>query len=79
MLYQHDRVSSRARKRQCALHDDYLEDLTDAILFAHPQVLDEEGRGLVWTGDPGLASSATVPCHGEERRRASTRFDRDTV
>jgi dTDP-4-amino-4,6-dideoxygalactose transaminase len=47
MLRQHGRVSYRALKRQFAIQDDYLEDLKDAILFAHPEVLDEEGRGLV--------------------------------
>src|SRR5690242_17372911 len=49
MLHQHGRVSYRALKRQFALDDDYLADLTEAILFAHPQVVDEGGRGLVWT------------------------------
>jgi class 3 adenylate cyclase/tetratricopeptide (TPR) repeat protein len=58
MLHQHGRVSYRALKRQFAIQDDYLEDLKDAILFAHPEVIDEEGRGLVWTGDTGTASSA---------------------
>ena len=59
MLHQHGRVSYRALKRQFAIPDDYLEDLKDAILFAHPQVIDEQGRGLVWTGDAGTASVAT--------------------
>jgi len=59
MLHQHGRVSYRALKRQFAIQDDYLEDLKDAILFAHPEVIDEEGRGLVWTGDAGTASAAT--------------------
>src|SRR5499426_851916 len=58
MLHQHGRVSYRALKRQFAIQDDYLEDLKDAILFAHPEVLDEEGRGLVWAGDTGTAFSA---------------------
>jgi len=58
MLHQHGRVSYRALKRQFAIQDDYLEDLKDAILFAHPEVSDEEGRGLVWTGDAGSASVA---------------------
>lgn len=47
MLHQHGRVSYRALKRQFAIDDDYLEDLKEAILLAHPQVVDEEGRGLV--------------------------------
>jgi len=59
MLQQHGRVSYRALKRQFAIQDDYLEDLKDAILFAHPEVIDEEGRGFVWTGDAGTASAAT--------------------
>jgi class 3 adenylate cyclase/tetratricopeptide (TPR) repeat protein len=58
MLHQHGRVAYRALKRQFALDDDYLADLKEAILFAHPQVRDEEGRGLVWTGDAGPAVTA---------------------
>ena len=58
MLHQHSRVSYRALKRQFGIDDDYLADLTDAILFAHPEAIDEAGRGLVWMGDPGPTSSA---------------------
>jgi hypothetical protein len=49
-LQREQKVSYRALKRQFDLDDDYLEDLKDAIFFAHP-VVDEAGRGLVWTGD----------------------------
>jgi len=41
MLHRHGRVSYRALKRQFAIPDDYLADLTDAILFAHPQVTEK--------------------------------------
>src|SRR5262245_49918682 len=51
MLQRRGRVSYRAMMRQFALDEAYLEDLKEAILFAHPQLIDEEGRGLVWTGD----------------------------
>jgi class 3 adenylate cyclase len=51
MLQRRGRVSYRAMMRQFALDEAYLEDLKEAILFAHPQIIDEEGRGLVWTGD----------------------------
>ena len=61
MLHQHGRVSYRALKRQFALQDDYLEDLKEAILFAHPEVRDEEGRGLVWTGDTVTSPSPLPP------------------
>ena len=59
LLHQHGRISYRALKRQFAIDDNYLEDLKDAILFAHPEVVDEEGRGLVWTGEAGTAPVAT--------------------
>ena len=32
-------------------------DLKDELLYAHPEVHDDAGRGLVWTGDAGTASS----------------------
>jgi RecB family exonuclease len=56
-------VSYRALKRQFDLDDAYLEDLKDALLYAHPQVVDDQGRGLIWTGDVGAtpASSPAAP------------------
>jgi hypothetical protein len=56
LLQYHGRVSYRALKRQFAIDDDYLADLREAILFAHPQVVDEGGRGLVWTGISGTTT-----------------------
>src|SRR3989442_7035158 len=53
MLQRRGRVSYRALTRQFALDEAYLEDLKDAILFAHPQVSNEAGRGLVWSSDAG--------------------------
>jgi class 3 adenylate cyclase len=41
------------------LDDDALHDLTEELLYAHPAVRDDAGRGLVWTGDAGTASAAT--------------------
>jgi hypothetical protein len=49
-------VSYGAMKRRFDLDDAYLEDLKGEILFAYP-VVDEDGRGLVWTG----ASLLTAP------------------
>ena len=85
MLQQHGRVSYRALKRQFTIDDDYLEDLKEAILFAHPEVVDEGGRGLVWTVDiaavslaadmPGAAQEQTpltyTPPHLQEKILAS--------
>jgi hypothetical protein len=48
LLRSRGRVAYRALKRQFDLDDDYLEDLKDAMLYAHPVV--DDGRGLIWTG-----------------------------
>ena len=61
MLRQHSRVSYRALKRQFAIDEDYLADLTEAILFAHPQVVEEGGRGLVWISDAASPPVSAVP------------------
>jgi class 3 adenylate cyclase/tetratricopeptide (TPR) repeat protein len=50
MLQRRGRVTYRALKRQFNLDDDILEDLKDELLYAHPHVVDDNGRGLVWTG-----------------------------
>src|SRR5262249_6557500 len=60
----HGRVSYRALKRQFGIDDDYLADLTEAILFAHPQVVDEGGRGLIWTENAGPLPTPPAPQPG---------------
>src|SRR5215831_11366989 len=50
LLQRQGRVSYRALKRRFALDDEYIEDLKAELLFAYP-VVDEEGRGFVWTGE----------------------------
>src|SRR5947209_1410419 len=64
LLKRQGRVSYSALKRRFALDDDYLNDVKDELLFAHP-VVDEDHRGLVWTGDtpgtPEIASPPTQP------------------
>jgi class 3 adenylate cyclase len=57
LLKRQGRVSYSALKRRFDLNDDYLNDLKDELLFAHP-VVDEDNRGLVWTG--GTASGQAV-------------------
>jgi TOMM system kinase/cyclase fusion protein len=62
LLQREGRASYRALKRQYNLDDQYLDDLKEELLFSYP-VVDEDGRGLVWTGqagaDPEPASTAT--------------------
>jgi hypothetical protein len=51
MLRRRGRLTYRTLRRQFDLDDTTLEDLKEEILFAHPQVVDEQGRGLVWVDD----------------------------
>src|SRR5215471_20363058 len=51
MLQRRGRVSHRALQRQFQLDDTYLEDIKAELLYAYPQVSDDQGRGLIWTGD----------------------------
>src|SRR5215831_16486788 len=50
MLQRRGRVTYQTLKLQFQLDEEHLEALKDAILFAHPQIIDEAGRGLVWIG-----------------------------
>src|SRR5262249_44278117 len=60
LLRREGRVSYRALKRRFDLDDDDLEDLKDEIIAAKQLASDEQGRVLVWTGEP-TASQATAP------------------
>jgi class 3 adenylate cyclase len=57
-------------KRRFDLDDAYLEDLKGEILFAYP-VVDEDGRGLVWTGTPLLTAP---PLPDAARRQLTVMF-----
>jgi class 3 adenylate cyclase len=50
MLQRRGRVAYRLLKRQFNLDDESLEDLREALLYAHPVV--DDGRGLLWSGAP---------------------------
>ena len=58
ILQSRGRVSYRALKRQFELDDDYLDDLKAELLYAYPQVVDEDGRGLAWSGETIAVSTA---------------------
>jgi len=58
LLQREGRASYRALKRQFNLDDAYIEDLKEELLFSHP-VVDEDGRGLVWTGETGNTPEPT--------------------
>ena len=60
LLRQRGRMTYRTLQRQFQLDDDALHDLTEELLYAHPEVRDDAGRGLVWTGD-AVPPSAPLP------------------
>jgi class 3 adenylate cyclase/tetratricopeptide (TPR) repeat protein len=60
MLQRRGRVTYRTLQRQFQLDDAALDDLKDALLYAHPQVRDDAGHGLIWMGDPSTAPGATA-------------------
>src|SRR5262245_10880191 len=61
LLRHRQRVTYRALKRQFALDDDALADLTAELLYAHPHVRDDAGQGLLWTGEPAPATAPVEP------------------
>src|SRR5215831_5792023 len=61
MLQRRGRVTYRTLKLQFSLDDDHLEALKDELLYAHPHVVDDDGRGLVWTGDTAATQAPAPP------------------
>jgi hypothetical protein len=61
MLQRRGRMTYRALTLQFSLDDDHLEALKDEILYAHPHVVDDDGRGLVWTGEVRPTSTPGSP------------------
>jgi class 3 adenylate cyclase/tetratricopeptide (TPR) repeat protein len=58
LLRQRGRVTYRTLQLQFTLTDEQLAALKDELLYSQPQVTDDAGRGLVWTGDAGTAPAA---------------------
>ena len=77
MLQRRGRVTYGTLQRQFALDADALEDLKDALLYAHPQVADDQGRGLLWTGDvaptPAVSQAAPPPAAPRTQPEAERR------
>jgi len=77
LLRQRGRVTYRALKRQFALEDDFLEDLKAELFFAHPQVVEDSGQGLVWTDKSSLTSSVQRLVSKTENLPAARRLTLD--
>jgi class 3 adenylate cyclase len=59
ILQRRGRVTYRTLQRQFQLDEDALNDLKAELLYAHPEVRDDAGRGLVWTpAAPVVAAEA---------------------
>ena len=90
LLRARGRVTYRALMVQFSLDDNRLAALKEEILYAQPQVVDDQGRGLVWTGDssttpepaptpqaalpPGTQEASTPPMAEAERRQLTVMF-----
>src|SRR5437867_12124587 len=61
MLQRRGRVTYRALKLQLYLDDDHLEALKDELLYAHPHVVEDDGRGLIWSGETHLTLTPGSP------------------
>ena len=82
LLQQEKRVSYRGIQRRFSLDEAYLADLKEELLFAHPEIADVDGRGLVWNDEAArvaapvsvpaqsLAPASYTPPHLAERIRA---------
>src|SRR5262249_23950359 len=57
LLQQRGRVTYNALKLQFSLDDDQIAVLKDELLYAHPQVVEDAGRGLRWTGETAAAQT----------------------
>ena len=59
MLQRRGRVTYRTLQLQFTLDDEQLAALKDELLYSQLHVVDDAGRGLVWTGEAGAAAAAT--------------------
>src|SRR5262245_61090283 len=53
LLQQRGRVTYRTLKREFQLDDERLDDLKEELLYDHPEIMDDKGRGLMWKGARG--------------------------
>jgi class 3 adenylate cyclase len=68
MLQRRGRVTYRTLQRQFQLDEDALNDLKDALLYAHPEARDDAGRGLIWSSTSDTASPVASPPANTQNR-----------
>src|SRR4029453_14048690 len=60
LLRSRGRVTYNALKLQFNLDDAHLAVLKEELLYAYPEVVDDAGRGLIWTSDASLLASPHI-------------------
>lgn len=66
LLLQEKRVSYRGIQRRFSLDEAYLADLKEELLFAHSEIADVDGRGLVWNDEAaGVAAPVSAPAQSK--------------
>src|SRR5712691_2210524 len=68
LLRQRQRVTYQALQRQFHPDGTALNDLKAELLYAYPQVREDPGRGLVWSGDAGTAAPVASPPTSPQNR-----------
>jgi hypothetical protein len=53
------RLTYRTLQRQFVFDEDALTDLKDKWLYTNPEIRNDAGRGIVWTGAPSIAPPVT--------------------
>ena len=61
LLQREHRLSYRVLKLRLQLDDDLLEALKEDLIYAKKLAVDEDGRVLVWAGDPSSAPAPVTP------------------
>jgi len=78
MLQRRRRVTYTTLRLQFQLDDEQLAALKDELLYSQPHVIDDAGRGLVWTGDRDttapLSPTPTPPAADEDSHGQTTRI-----
>ena len=73
-LHSHGRVTYNALKLQFHLDDAYLAALKEELLYTHPEVVDDTGCGLIWTGSlPRMAQPHSPSAEPTEVTHEPTR------
>ena len=60
LIRQRRRLTYRSFRRQFDLDDEALKELKEEVLYSEPRVVDDEGAGLMWTGDAEKISIAAA-------------------